>query len=168
MARSHTIDISGLLAGGRQLMLVDDEVDIERFEGIEFPKPARVHLELRYVDRLLHIEGEIEADAQGECDSCLENVDRHVHVDIDERLDPHVGRDDDPFGESNVLAGNRLDIADLVQQLVLSDMPMGLRCKDDCKGLCGTCGANKNTSECSCDSNGEPSSGKSKMEDTAQ
>lgn len=147
-------------------MLVDDEVPIEDFEGIGFPVPARVHLELRYVDRLLHIEGEIDARARGGCDSCLEDVERPVHVDVDERLDPNEDRDDDPFGVGNVLVGDRLDVADLAQQLVLSDFPMGFRCSEDCKGLCGTCGANKNTGECAChngDTSGEP-----KVEDSAQ
>ena len=76
------------------------------------------------------------------------------------------GGEDDPFGESNVLTGSRLDVADLAQQVVLSVLPMGLRCSDDCKGLCGTCGANRNASACSCD-NGD-TRGKSKMENTAQ
>ena len=166
MARSHKIDIGGLLAGGRQLMLVDDEVPIETFEGIVFPEPAHVRLEVRYVDRLLHIAGSVDAKASGECDSCLENVEREIHVEVDERLDPSNGREDDPFGESNVLTGTRLDVADFAQQLVLSMLPMGLRCSDDCKGLCGRCGANRNTGACSCD-NGE-TRGKPKMEDTAQ
>ena len=168
MARTHNIDISGLLGGGRQTMLLDDEVPIEPFEGISFPSPARVHLELRFVDRLLHIEGQIDAQARGACDACLEDVERDVHVEVGERLDPHVGREDDPFGEGNVLAGSRLDVADLAQQLVLSDMPMGLRCSDECKGLCGVCGANKNTGVCSCETNGDNVGGKSKVEDAAQ
>ncbi|HTX58932.1 MAG TPA: DUF177 domain-containing protein [Verrucomicrobiae bacterium] len=150
MGRSHKIDIGGLLAGGRQRMLVDAEVPIASFEGIEFPKGARVRLELRCVDRMLHIEGSIDACAHGECDGCLEDVDREIHVDADERLDPHLGAEADPFGEGNVLSGDRLDVADFAQQLVLSALPMGLRCSDDCKGLCGTCGANKNASACSC------------------
>ena len=135
MGRSHRVDISGLIAGGRQFMLVDDEVPIEEFEGISFPTPAEVHLELRYVDRLLHIEGTVDARARGACDSCLEEVDVPVHADVDERLDPSAGRGDDPFGESNVLTGSRLDVADLAQQLVLSEMPMGLRCSEDCVGI---------------------------------
>jgi uncharacterized protein len=156
MSRSHKVDISGLLAGGRQVMLVDDEVPIESFEGIEFPGPARVHLELRHVDRLLHIEGLIEAHATGPCDSCLEDVARDVRVAVDERLDPNLGRDDDPFGEGNVLTGSRLDIADLAQQLVLSVLPMGVRCTDECAGLCGICGTNKNSNPCTCaETNGE-------------
>ena len=166
MARSYKVDIAGLLAGGRQLMLVDDEVPIEPFEGVAFPEPARVHLELRCADRMLVLDGSVEARAQGPCDSCLEIVEREIHIDVDERLDPTLGREEEPFGESNVLTGSRLDVADLAQQIVLSFLPMGLRCSDGCKGLCGVCGANMNASRCSCD-NGD-SSGKSKMEDAAQ
>ena len=108
----------------------------------------------------------VDVRAHGECDSCLDDVDREVHVDVDERFDPSLTRDDDPFGESNVMTGDRLDVADFVQQLVLSMLPMGLRCSDDCKGLCAVCGANKNAGACSCD-NGDIR-GKSKMENTAQ
>jgi len=105
MARSHTVDIGGLLAGGRQLMLVDDEVPIESFEGIAFPQPARVRLELRFVDRMLVIAGTIDARASGECDSCLDEVERDVHVDVDERLDPSSGRE-----ERAPAAGGKLEL----------------------------------------------------------
>jgi hypothetical protein len=110
MARSHKIDISGILGGGRQLMLVEDEVPIEEFEGISFPSPATVRLEMRYVDRLLHIVGTVDARAHGACEN-------------------------DPFDENNVLTGTRLDVADLAQQVLLSEMPMGLRCGEDCAGI---------------------------------
>jgi uncharacterized protein len=166
MGRNHVVDIGGLLAGGRQLMLVEDEVPIEPFEGLAFPEPAAVALTLRHVDRMLTVEGTIDALARGPCDLCLEQVDCAVHVDVDERLDPFAGRDDDPFGEANVLSGSRLDVADLAQQNVLSVLPMGLRCRQGCRGLCGTCGGNLNMSPCSCN-NGE-SRGKSQMENTAQ
>jgi uncharacterized protein len=151
MERSHRIDISGLLAGSRQLMLVSDEVPIEPFEGIVFPEPAQVQLELREADRMLAVQGSVEVRVHGQCDACLEDVGSLVHVDIDERLDPSHGRDVDPFGDSNVLTGDRLDVADLAQQNVVSVLPMGLRCREDCKGLCAVCGANRNTGECSCE-----------------
>lgn len=156
MARSHKIDISGLLAGGRQLMLVEDEVPIEEFEGIAFPSPARVRLELRCVDHLLHIVGTVDARARGACDACLEGVDVPVHADVDERLDPNPSRESDPFGESNIITGSRLDIADLAQQVVLSEMPMGLRCSENCAGI-------QYLTETR-----ESNSGKSKVEDAAQ
>jgi uncharacterized protein len=151
MDRSHKVDIGGLLSGGRQLMLIGDEVPIEPFEGLAFPEPVRIALELRQADRMVAIEGSVDARVRGACDGCLEDVDMLVHVDVDERLDPTKGRDEDPFGESNVLTGQRLDVADLAQQIVLSALPLGLRCKEDCRGLCGVCGANRNMGECSCD-----------------
>ncbi|MBV8198943.1 MAG: DUF177 domain-containing protein [Candidatus Eremiobacteraeota bacterium] len=151
MDRSHKVDISGLMAGSRQLMMVSDDVPIEPFEGLVFPDPARVELELRQADRMLAVAGTIDARVHGQCDACLEEVDRLLHVEIDERLDPSHGRDVEPFGESNVLTGERLDVADLAQQSVLSAVPMGLRCSEGCQGLCPRCGANRNTGECSCE-----------------
>jgi len=151
MNRSHKVDISGLLAGSRQLMLVSDDVPIEPFEGIVFPEPAQVRLELRQADRMLVVEGTVDAKAHGQCDGCLDDVDLTVHVDLDERLDPSQGRERDPFGESNVLMGDRLDVADLAQQGLLSALPMGLRCSPECRGLCTVCGANRNTNPCACE-----------------
>ncbi len=58
MDRSHKVDISGLLAGSRQLMVVADEVPIEPFEGVVFPEPVRVQLELRQADRMLAVAGQ--------------------------------------------------------------------------------------------------------------
>lgn len=152
MDRSHKVDISGLLAGSRQLMVVEDEVRIEPFEGVVFPEPVRVNLELRQADRMLAVEGTVDARVHGQCDACLEDVDLKVHVELDERLDPAHGRDVEPYGESNVLTGERLDVADLAQQSVLSVLPMGLRCSAECRGLCPACGSNRNTGECTCQS----------------
>lgn len=152
MDRSHhKVDISGLLAGSRQLMVVDDEVPIEPFEGVVFLEPAQVRLELRPADRMLAVEGVVDALAQGQCDACLEEVELPLHVVVAERLDPSRGREVDPFGESNVLTGARLDVADLAQQSLLTALPMGLRCRPECRGLCSRCGANLNAGECSCE-----------------
>jgi uncharacterized protein len=151
MSQSHRVDISGLLAGSRQLMLVSDDVPIEPFEGIVFPEPAQVKLELRQADRMLVVEGTVDAKVHGQCDACLEDVGLTIHVDLDERLDPARGREKDPFGESNVLTGERLDVADLAQQGLLSALPMGLRCSPECRGLCTVCGANRNTTQCACE-----------------
>ncbi len=152
MERSHKVDVSGLLAGSRQLMVVEDEVPLEPFEGLVFPEPVQVVLELHRGDRMLVVEGSVDARVHGQCDACLEDVDLQMHVEVGERLDPAHGREVDPFGESNVLTGARLDVADLAQQSLLSALPMGLRCSAECRGLCPSCGANRNAGECSCES----------------
>ncbi len=151
MGRSHKVDIGGLLSGGRQVLVVDDGIPIESFEGIEFPHEALVHLEVRFRDQLLDIGGTVDVQARGECSRCLEDVVRDVHVDLDERLNLSTDGDADPFGESNVVHGERLDVADLAMQLVYSALPLGLVCKEDCRGLCAVCGSNRNASACSCE-----------------
>jgi len=151
MIHTNSIDVSGVLTGNGQQLLIEDRIALEPFEGISFPQPVNVQLEVRCIDRLLQIEGTLEAVARGNCDACLEDVERAMRVDVQERLDPADSRERDPFGDSNVLTGGRLDVEDFTQQLLLSEMPLGFRCSDDCKGLCTTCGTNLNTSICSCD-----------------
>lgn len=150
MVGSHKVDVGGLLAGSGQRILIDDNVALEPFEGLDFPRPVAVHLEVRCIDRWLEISGTVEATVRGACDACLEEVAREMRVDVDERLDPSAPLEEDPFGEANVLSGSRLDVADLAQQVLLSALPLGFRCKDDCAGLCATCGTNFNTGVCSC------------------
>ena len=150
MASSNTIDIGGLLAGGRQTLRLEQPVKLEPFEGWSFPQPAVVALEIHGLERLLEVVGTIDVEAHGECDRCLESVREQMHVDVEEELEPKAALKDDPFSESNVLSGDRLDVADLTRQLVLSAAPFTVLCSPECKGLCINCGHNKNQGACDC------------------
>ena len=147
---SNKVDVGGLLAGGRQRLVVDQQVELEPFEGVIFPEPARVHLEMHASGDLLEIAGTIDTKLHGECDRCLGDVERAMHVDVDEQLDAAPESQKDPFGASNVLSGDRLDVKDLATQLVCSAVPLGLLCGENCAGLCPLCGENKNTGACTC------------------
>jgi uncharacterized protein len=136
------IDIGSLLHAGRPISL-DDSVVVPPFGFITFPRPAQVALDLRRVERGLQIDGSIDVDAAGECDRCLDPVAVPIHVGVDERFDPPSGSSD-PFGDNNVLSGTELDLGDLVRQLVTAALPFGLVCREDCRGLCATCGNSKN------------------------
>jgi uncharacterized protein len=43
-----------------------------------------------------------------------------------------------------------VDITDDVRQTVLLGIPQKLVCREDCLGLCPSCGANRNTAPCTC------------------
>lgn len=151
MGSSHKVDIGAVLAGGRQRLSVEQQVALEPFEGVTFPEPARVHLDLHSSGDMLEIAGEIDVKVHSECDRCLGDVDRAMHLNVDERFPTDGEAQADPFGESNVLTGDRLDVKDLATQLVCSAIPLGLLCSEDCKGICPTCGENKNTGACTCE-----------------
>lgn len=163
MASSYKVDIGGLLAGGRQRLVVDQQVALEPFEGVNFPDPARVHLEMHSSGEMLELEGTVDAKYRGECDRCLGAVDREMHVDVEEQLDTQPEAQRDPFGPSNVLTGDRLDVQSLAAQLVYTEVPLNVLCGPDCKGLCPVCGENKNVGTCTCSTgdNGERNSGES-------
>jgi uncharacterized protein len=159
------IDIGSLLHAGRPISL-DDSVVIPPFGSLSFPRPARVSLGLRRVEKGLNIGGAIVFDVAGECDRCLDEVVVPMQIEVEERFDPLSGSAD-PFGESNVLNGTDLDVGDLVRQLVTAGLPFGLVCRQDCRGLCATCGHSKNAGGgCHCPEM-EGEYGKSKMENPA-
>ena len=45
-----------------------------------------------------------------------------------------------------------IDIDELVREQVLLAVPERSLCQEDCKGLCPTCGADRNLKECGCES----------------
>ena len=139
------IDLSPMIAAARQLEL-DGRVDLPPFGAYTFPRPAVVTVVIRALGGGVEVRGTIDARFAGLCDRCLEAVERPVRIAVEERF----ARDDDPFGEANVLVGDHLDAEDLVRQLVDAELPLVLLCDDDCRGLCPRCGRSRNDAACTC------------------
>ncbi len=97
------------------------------------------------------------------CDRCLGPVTVPVTSEVDLLLLLHDGEEEK---EERELAGEDLGIRFLeeeeldtrpisIEQLHLG-VPMKPLCRDDCAGLCGTCGADLNPGPCDCRSAGDP------------
>ncbi|MBI3976212.1 MAG: DUF177 domain-containing protein [Armatimonadetes bacterium] len=48
------------------------------------------------------------------------------------------------------LAGSQLDVTEVVRQHLLMALPMAPTCRPECRGLCPTCGADRNEVRCGC------------------
>jgi uncharacterized protein len=91
------------------------------------------------------------------CSRCLEPVVVPVSLTIEEQflqtVDVITGlplrpSHDDP---AVLIDGHHdLHLADLVREYLLLELPMHPLCKEDCKGLCPTCGRNLNQGPCQC------------------
>jgi uncharacterized protein len=147
-ALRNTVDVGPLLGPGRRTITVDSQIDVPDFDDLRFVEPARVALELRGVDRGIRISGTIDATVVADCRRCLGEVTIPLHLGVDERVAP--SEEQDPLAESNVLAGERLDLGDFVRQLTTTSLPMGALCSEECQGLCPQCGRNRNEGGCSC------------------
>ena len=48
------------------------------------------------------------------------------------------------------IVGMELPLADIFREQILLSLPMKPLCRDECKGLCPTCGTNRNDRSCDC------------------
>ena len=62
---------------------------------------------------------------------------------------PLSGRVDDDV-ETGTYEGGVVDVAEILRELALLEVPMTVHCRPDCKGLCPTCGADLNQGPCPC------------------
>ena len=102
-------------------------------------------------DGRFYFSGRIEGRVNMPCRLCLEDVDVEVEEDVhfllaengaDEADDPDVFLYDP--GERNI------DLRPAVRETWLLTAPAFVQCREDCKGLCATCGTNLNESTCNC------------------
>jgi uncharacterized protein len=57
---------------------------------------------------------------------------------------------DEEGADSFHYTGNTIDLKEALRQLFLASLPFSPVCSEDCKGLCDSCGADLNRSECRC------------------
>ncbi len=128
-------------------------------------EPFKLHL--ASVDsRRLMIQGELDITVSISCDRCLTEVPTKLHLSIDKDLplpEPaadgvkkpgekeSVSEDDDNLEQLEYMDGCQLDVDRLVYGEILLVWPMKVLCKDDCRGICIKCGANRNEVDCGCD-----------------
>jgi uncharacterized protein len=155
------IDVSKIPPGGLE---VDSDLDEEtlRLEGEEsfilVGGRLRVHLE-RGEDDSVHVRGHLSARMGMECGRCLEPFDSSLEQDLELFYLRHV-RDQVEEAEEVELSdhdmvvayyrNDRLDLAEVVREQLLLAAPLRRVCREDCKGLCPTCGADRNTVACTC------------------
>ncbi|SHI92755.1 YceD family protein [Parasporobacterium paucivorans] len=85
------------------------------------------------------------------CDRCLEEVITKFQVNISKEIDLSE-TEPDPLDEKDFIVGESLDLDRLIHEEILADVPMKVLCKPDCLGICKKCGANRNFTDCGCDS----------------
>src|SRR5574341_2047562 len=108
--------------------------------------------------RSLYARGSFAAEGEAQCDRCAEPFPVRFEKEFSAVLMP---RDSASTGPMNVeLKGDELDVAfhdgigvevsDIFWEQVAMELPVQLLCRDDCRGICPTCGTNRNLDRCDC------------------
>lgn len=133
--------------GAGSMMTVETVVDAPEGIGSEIigvppTSPIRLDLRLEAVVEGVLVTGTAEVQVVGECGRCLEKIEEDLEIDIQE-LYVHPGSDFDE-DEASRMEGEMIDLEPLVRDEVVLEMPLQPLCREDCEGLCPTCGLNLN------------------------
>jgi len=101
------------------------------------------------------VRGRLAVTAPQTCGRCLEVFPARVDTPVDVRLVPkpaaadsvELGADD---LDVDFYDNDELDLAHVVENEATLAMPMKPLCREDCRGLCPACGANRNVAPCTC------------------
>ena len=81
-----------------------------------------------------------------QCSRCLRPVHREVVTAVRELFEV------EPIdGQTYPIEGEEIDLELPVRDALLLDLPAAPLCRDDCAGLCPSCGIDLNQFTCSCD-----------------
>lgn len=96
----------------------------------------------------IYITGLLTSNIDAECSRCLDAIQLPIDLELDEMY--NYPPESAPPGEYSVGEDGFADLAPLVRQLSLLEIPMQLFCRHDCLGLCIECGHNLNNGDCGC------------------
>jgi uncharacterized protein len=127
--------------------------------GVELARPLEVDLEARSVGEGVLLRGTLRTTVRLACRRCLSPVEKDVDEEVNLLFVEGMGEDDDTGGEVYPLPprGDEVDLTEAVREQVLLDMPEYALCREECRGLCPTCGANLNEGACECVPEAAPS-----------
>lgn len=116
--------------------------------GSAVPDDAEVTVEvmLDAVPSAVVATGRISAPWVGACRRCLAEASGTVSIDVREVFEEHP----DPE-QTYPLKGDQIDLEPMARDAVLLELPLAPLCRDDCAGICATCGADRNVAPCTCD-----------------
>lgn len=106
-------------------------------------------------------EGALTAEVELECSRCLTQASTRVSAPIEEEYRPRIDvvtgapvaalQEGEVEGDFSWLSPNHiLDLTETVRQSILVSLPHSPLCKEDCVGLCPTCGKDLNLESCDC------------------
>lgn len=120
--------------------------------------PGRIRAEFR-VERSgdrVSVRGKVSSSARLECVRCLRAFDLEVSGDVTvfaEQSSSAKRAEQEELERDDYMLfhdGRRLDLRDSVRELLLLELPISPRCREDCPGLCLKCGADLNDGPCGC------------------
>ena len=132
------------------------EKEAIELDGMKYQisKKSMVDLQIANLgDRKVSIKADAEICLLIPCSRCLEDVGVSYTIHFEKKADFRQTEDDkvDDINEMSYITDFDLDVDLLIYGEILLDFPLKVLCKEDCKGICNSCGKNLNKGSCECD-----------------
>lgn len=132
---------------------VGDEGDAYRVVA-----PVDLDFEIQKDKDRFRFVGSVRTELELPCSRCLEPFRMPVDATLDLRylpaseLSPEDEREvAEEDLETSYYRDDQVDLNELLREQFYLALPMKPLCREDCRGLCPECGANRNTAACSCE-----------------
>ena len=102
---------------------------------------------LQSFDGGVMVTGTVAAPWQGICRRCAVPVGGELSIAVRERFCDTVDADDE---EAYPIVDDALDLSPMIHDALVLELPLAPLCREDCKGLCPHCGADRNVEPCGC------------------
>lgn len=116
--------------------------------GALFACPVIIDVLCELYKNEVYVSGKLSYRISGECSRCLSPAFYSGAVEFDEKF---TEASQASAQDENVYEKDKIDLTNLINQLILTDLPFAIHCKDDCRGLCPICGKNLNEGACGCE-----------------
>ncbi|MBO4446024.1 MAG: DUF177 domain-containing protein [Clostridia bacterium] len=129
---NHTLDLS----------------DVEISDTKPFSTPAVIKGVIRNDTGIVSMNALITVLYSGNCDRCAKEVTREYSILMEHTFVTELN--DNQNDEFMLVPTMRFDLEGLATEDVLLYLPSKFLCKEDCKGICPTCGKDLNDGPCGC------------------
>ena len=129
------------------------------YRGADFRQitPLQINAVADLVGADIRIRGAVKTSIDAACDRCLGPVTIPVEHEFDLTYRPvrTIAREEeievsDDELEVGFYQGEGIQLTDVITEQVILSLPMKVICREDCRGFCPTCGADRNREACRC------------------
>lgn len=150
MIRINVAEIKKRLVGSKMFAyeLTPDELDITDTD-LNVTAPIQLEGVVENAGDVILLKADVKTEIERTCGRCLKVFTEPLAAQVVEKFYPAGAEniENDAF----IYESDLLDITEPVRESLLLAVPLQSLCREDCRGLCPVCGADRNEGDCGCD-----------------
>lgn len=104
------------------------------------------------------VDGAIAANVELVCTRCLQPIEKVFEIPFSVSFvtpENYTAEKEAEINEKDLqvslFEGDKINLSEIVREQILLNLPEQVFCREDCRGLCLKCGADRNTDACNCE-----------------